>query len=179
MKNDVILAKTPKGLEEIQTRVHKLPQRMRTVLILVDGKTSAGQFVERLTAITDLDAILEMLLKEGFVAVASAGATATASVTADGPATVPLDASGAPHPDVRKAIRDLCRYLHDNLGPDADLITGRLEKARTRSDFIAAVRQAQSMLISAGPSAQQGGSQRAQQFQARAQALLDTWFEQR
>ena len=37
-----VLSKTSKGREEIETRKHKLDQRMRMLLITVNGKHTAG-----------------------------------------------------------------------------------------------------------------------------------------
>ena len=43
MGNDWILAKTVAGVEEIATRTRRVPPRLRTMLILVDGRRSVEQ----------------------------------------------------------------------------------------------------------------------------------------
>jgi hypothetical protein len=173
MNSDDVLQKTPKGVEEMKTRAFGLPQRMRTVLIQIDGKAAVRDLVARLSAYPDLAAILDRLVEGGFVAVPATGnGTAPARAAAD-PTQGSVAGALSAEEGVRLAIRDLCRYLHDNLGPDADLVTGRIERAVTRDEFAQASRRAIAML-SAG-----AGQAKAAQFQARAQALLDTYFASR
>jgi hypothetical protein len=64
----------------------------------------------------------------------------------------------------------LTRMLHDAIGPDADMLTGRLEKAKTRAEFVAAVeRCTDTREVLAGKA-------RAQAFGARATAFADQHF---
>ncbi|MCB1777326.1 MAG: hypothetical protein KDI50_07810 [Candidatus Competibacteraceae bacterium] len=43
--------KTAKGQEEIQSRTYKLPFNLRKLLIMVDGHSTTGEIIERLTAL--------------------------------------------------------------------------------------------------------------------------------
>ena len=42
-----VFAKTPKGKDEIETRQNRLPPKLRMALILVDGKSSAMDLVDK------------------------------------------------------------------------------------------------------------------------------------
>lgn len=43
MRSEAIYIKTDAGRQEIQTRAHKLPPGLRSILLLVDGQREAGQ----------------------------------------------------------------------------------------------------------------------------------------
>ena len=60
-----IFVKTPKGIEEINTRSHGLPPKMRQALILQDGKRNYGEVAEMLP---DGEELLTKLIADGFVA---------------------------------------------------------------------------------------------------------------
>jgi hypothetical protein len=64
----------------------------------------------------------------------------------------------------------LTRMLHDAIGPDADMLTGRLEKAKTRAEFTAAVERCMETLEALA------GKARAQAFSARAAAVAEQHF---
>ena len=80
-----------------------------------------------------------------------------ANLAAAGPVTLPHTRG--------EALSALTRFLHDNLGPDADLVTGRLEKAKTQAEFAAAVERCADMLGA------MRGAQKAQLFRDRAKAF--------
>ena len=62
-----VLSKTSKGREEVETRKHKLDQRMRMLLITVNGKQTAGELVAQFSKSGDVTPLLEQLLRDGFV----------------------------------------------------------------------------------------------------------------
>lgn len=190
MEPGTVLVKTSRGFEEIRTRALGVSQRIRTLLILIDGRTPVAELIRRLPSLPDAVQVLEALVRGGFVTVkpeaqvivsevttrpmpvvvaepvAPAAPIAPAAPTAQ-IASAPLV---APNDDVRHAISELCRILHDNLGPDADVITVRVENSRTRVEFAQAVRRGISLLQAIV------GTDEANRFQARAQAILDTYF---
>ena len=67
MDPNTILSKTDKGREEVETRKHKLEQRLRAVLITVNGRLTAGEVVRQFSQTNDVNAQLDKLLREGFV----------------------------------------------------------------------------------------------------------------
>jgi hypothetical protein len=61
-----IYVKTPKGIEELTSRSHGLPPRVRQVLILLDGKRDGGDIAEMLPDGESV-ALLARLIDGGFV----------------------------------------------------------------------------------------------------------------
>lgn len=69
MQLNQIYTKTAKGLEEIQTRIHRLPAHLRRLLIMVDGHSTATEMIGRLTTLGDVQLALDQLASEGFIAI--------------------------------------------------------------------------------------------------------------
>jgi hypothetical protein len=92
--------KTSKGIREIETREFHLSPRLRTALILVDGRRGDAEL--RRMIVGEADEALRTLLEQGFIeAVAASAAAPTAPATAPGalaPASVPayLDTATVP-----------------------------------------------------------------------------------
>lgn len=61
MGNDWILAKTVAGVEEIATRTRRVPPRLRTMLILVDGRRSVAELIDAAAGLGDVRQALETL----------------------------------------------------------------------------------------------------------------------
>jgi hypothetical protein len=162
------LAKTAKGVEELKSRTHGLAQKLRSLLIMVDGASTAGDLLARFGGIPDVDAGLQALVDQGFVEVRGAAPVAAAAPPAA--ATAPRASTAAAPRTRQEAMSALTRMLHDAIGPDADVLTGRLEKARTRAEFIAAVERCTDTLEALA------GKARAQAFDARAAAFADQHF---
>jgi hypothetical protein len=203
MNRSALLAKTPKGVEELKSRAHGLAQKLRALLIMIDGTATAGDLVAKFGAIPDVEAGLQALVDQGFVevkapgtaagatrvvappaptagsasmpgAVTSAGATpATATSAAANPAAPEGPSAVAPSfaGQTRvQAVSSLSRYLIDNLGPDADDLTARLEQARTAAEFGTVAEQCADMLAAIR------GQAKAQVFRDRARALGQHFF---
>jgi hypothetical protein len=60
-----IYVKTPKGIEELNSRSHGLSPKMRQMLILQDGKRSHGEIAEM---VPDGEEMLAKLIADGFIA---------------------------------------------------------------------------------------------------------------
>jgi hypothetical protein len=169
MDRSAVLTKTAKGIEEVKSRAHGLPQKQRTILIMVDGAATVGDILAKFGGIPEIAASLDALVRDGFVEVKGAQGGAAApfpaaapAVKAAGPSTVPQSRGDA--------LSALTRFLHDNLGPDADLVTGYLEKARSQAEFAAATERCASMLEAVR------GAQKAQVFRDRAKAFAAAYF---
>jgi len=157
MDRAAVLAKTARGAEEIKSRTHGLPQRLRALLILIDGTSTAGDLLAKFGGIPEVEAGLQALVDQGFVEIRAA------------PPAAPAGAA-APPQTRQQAMSALTRMLHDAIGPDADVLTGRLEKARTRAEFVAAVERCTDTLEALA------GKARAQAFGARAAAFAEQHF---
>ena len=166
MDASAVLAKTAKGVEELASRAHGLPQRLRSLLIMVDGNSTAGDLVAKFSGIAGVETSLEALVEQGFVEIRGTRAAA--------PAAAPAGAAAPSAPAVTEtraqALAKLTRLLHDALGPDADPLTSRLEAARSLAEFLAAAERCADTLAALTNPA------RAQQFRDRAQAFVKLYL---
>ncbi|QAU34817.1 hypothetical protein [Janthinobacterium sp. 17J80-10] len=71
-----VYSKTPKGQEEIKTRAAGLSQRMRQILIFIDGKRSRDDLFGMLKG-DDMDHLLASLVAQGLAEVTGDVATRT------------------------------------------------------------------------------------------------------
>ncbi|MBS0309287.1 MAG: hypothetical protein JSS58_09985 [Proteobacteria bacterium] len=91
-------SKTAKGQEEIKSRAGNINQRMRQILIFVDGKRSRDDLFGMLRG-DDFDQQLKSLVDEGYVAVSGEALAKPAVQAAAQPAVAPKPvAPAAPAP---------------------------------------------------------------------------------
>jgi hypothetical protein len=64
----VVYEKTTAGVEEIQTRKHNLSQTLRTLLIVVDGKKTAGAILNQFSIMEGAAPALAALEQKGLIA---------------------------------------------------------------------------------------------------------------
>jgi hypothetical protein len=65
---NLIYDKTEKGQEEIQTRKHHLASRMRSLLVLVDGKSNGEALLKKVSGLGLTEQSLAELVEQGFIA---------------------------------------------------------------------------------------------------------------
>jgi hypothetical protein len=164
-----VLAKTAKGLAEVKARTHGLSQKLRSLLIMVDGTATAGALIAKFGGVPEVAAALDTLAQEGFVEVKGAAAPASRAPAPVGD-TQPPRSPAAFAQSREEALSTLTRFLHDNLGPDADFVTGALERARTPAEFLAAAERCAQAVAGAR------GAAKAQAFRERAKAFSDAYF---
>lgn len=145
MRKDAIYQKSPKGVQSIATRDHAVTPKLRTLLILVDGKRRCDELA-KLTPADDAEQLLHQLLQmgmieEGAVAPAAAAASIAAASAGPGPASRPAGTVS-----LSEAQRFAVRRLTDLLGPTAEDLCLRIEGARNATDFTAAIRSAEKIL---------------------------------
>ena len=146
MGNDWVLAKTAVGVDEIATRSRRIPPRLRTVLILVDGRQSVQTLAESAAALGDIRQALAELHEQGLVVLVNHGAhgaevTSRAAVAPDLRARQP-----APHPrptPTRRRSLALARlYLLDameqSLRNNDQPIREHLRTATSRAELLRA-----------------------------------------
>ncbi|MDH3318966.1 MAG: hypothetical protein OEO84_04665 [Betaproteobacteria bacterium] len=107
MNLQAVLKKTDKGVEEIETRKHRLEQKLRTLLIVANGKATGADLVKQFEQIGDVRPMLEQLLAAGFIG----------------------EAAGASAADFKDIRVQLSHALTDAMGPAGDAITLQLEGA--------------------------------------------------
>ncbi len=67
MNTQLVFARTDKGASELGSRKYHLPQRLRIVLILVDGKSNVTQLRGKAQSLAELESSLEDLAIQGFI----------------------------------------------------------------------------------------------------------------
>jgi hypothetical protein len=138
LEHHTVLAKTPKGADEVKSRAHGVPQKLRTLLIMVDGIATVGDILGRFPGIAEIEANLETLVSQGFIEAKGGGAKAppaASPASAAQAAPVPVAAAVAVPATADEALRVLARKLYDAMGPAADMITGDIERARDPAAF--------------------------------------------
>jgi hypothetical protein len=171
-----IYRKTEKGRNEIATRANKLGLRERTMLIMVDDKTTRAGLVAKNTHPTS-DGIINDLLARGYIEVvrdtaaadaAPAPATAEPAAAAPPPAAADPAAPGAAPVEVsmQSASRYACRTLVTLLGPGADDLTTLVEKCKSVEELTARFEKCRDVIQA------MAGKRKADEFWAGASARL-------
>jgi DNA-binding PadR family transcriptional regulator len=162
MAGDGIYRKTEKGRTEIATRANRLGMRERTMLIMVDDKTTRSGLLAK-NAHPTSEGILNNLLADGYIEIVGGGGSGTAETSAS-PTGAPL-ASAAPtggQPAVEvsltSASRYACRTLMNYLGPSADDLTAMVEKAKGAAELATALEKCRQIVQSIA------GKQKADEF---------------
>jgi hypothetical protein len=113
--------KTPKGEQEIATRASGLSARVRSVLIMVDGRVTGADLLKRATALGDGNALVGTLVDGGFIESASGPVGTPAAMS-----TNPTEFS----PAHGEAVRFASHFIVEALGPAYDELGGRIEACR-------------------------------------------------
>jgi hypothetical protein len=103
MTPETIYAKSSKGIQEIETRAHKLASRLRQALIRIDGIKTMDELIEGAGEMAEAFVThVEELEKEGFITdITSDEAVSTAPLTAPIPEPAPAPPPPAPPPAPR------------------------------------------------------------------------------
>lgn len=172
--------KTEKGQAEIESAARQLPQRLRMVLVLVDGKRSATELQQMLASATP-DA-LRSLLDDGYIAATPAprrstsGSKSTAAApTTEAPASMfkasvmPSRFDVASRPGNEDATDEqrsqIERSLRRALGPTADSLIETVRQARKVSELVEVLKKAQRAITNAR------GKEVAEEFASRYGSL--------
>lgn len=126
MGSDGIYRKTEKGRAEVATRANKLGLRERTMLIMVDDKTTRRGLLAKNPHPTS-EGILNELLSGGYIETTPG----TGGAPPD-PAQPPPEQPSLPAVEVsfQSASSYACRSLVAYLGPSADDLTSLVEKCK-------------------------------------------------
>jgi hypothetical protein len=165
-----IYRKTAKGLTEIESRAHRLPPRLRSALIIVDGRRSAAELHPLI--LQQPQETLGWLLEQGFIeAVPGTPAAASSFTPAVAPSvTPPVSPSVAPSAspagdDFTRARAEAVRLLTQLVGPEAEALAMRMERTRNADEL----RPLLSLAVQSV--ANMRGRQAAQDYAAKLSAL--------
>jgi hypothetical protein len=136
----LIYRKTAKGLTEIETRAHRLPPRLRSALIVVDGRRNAAELKPLI--LQQPDETLQALVEQGFIeAIGESAPPAAAPPPPPPPAPAPA-AAPAGSGDFEATRRAAVRALNDLIGPAAETMSMKMEKARNLGELMPLLQQA-------------------------------------
>ena len=150
----IVYRKSAKGLHELETRANRLMPRLRTALIVVDGRRSDVELRALIQA--EPDATLLALLEGGYieVSVTLAAAEPPAVTSARAAPAAPVTQAAQAARQMADVRRLAVRSLTDRLGPGAETAALRIEKAQSWSELRAALEYGQRVLqLSLGASA--------------------------
>lgn len=158
MDKNTLLVKTEKGRDAMARRVPELGPRLRSMLIMVDGKRSVSELDKLGAGLGGGAALLEQLLGQGWIApldgsvpfqntapfvdsqpfpsTAPTPVAAVAVPPAPPPATPPAPAPPAPatlpFADARRLV---VRFVNDQVGPMGEETAMRIESCKTASEL--------------------------------------------
>lgn len=147
MDKDAVWRKTPRGLEAIARRAGGLSPRLRTLLIMVDGRRRAADYGALAAGLGDAGQLLAQLAGGGFI---EAVLPAWPGPLPQAPTLDALTRTG-PEPATAGLLladtkRLAVRQLTDMLGPTAELLCLRIEAARSADDLWDHLHHARSVL---------------------------------
>jgi hypothetical protein len=133
--------KSAAGAEAIATRSSALTPKLRTMLIMVDGKRGWDD----LAKVGDAEQALPQLLQLGFIEPV-AGTGRPAAPPASSAQAQPAAPPARPPFNLVEAKRFAARRLTDLMGPAAEDICIRIEATRTPQEFATAIQRAENLL---------------------------------
>jgi hypothetical protein len=144
MQQNSVFQKSDKGSQAIAKRDHALVPKLRSMLILVDGKRPVEELAKLSAALGDTQQLLAQLLEQGYIEDAATQAAPAAAPGAQGAA--PVQPPAQPPITLAEAQRFAVRKLTDLMGPAADDLCMRIEATRTAAEFHAVIKRAETML---------------------------------
>lgn len=139
-----IYHKTPKGVEAVANRQSGLAPKLRSLLIMVDGKRSYADLAAM--ALGDCEQLLQQLSQEGFVEPVGGAVPVGAAAAQAGPAMANTEPAPLVAATLPEAKRFTARLLTDLLGPSAEVLCMKIETAKNLADFVAAVKRAREIV---------------------------------
>jgi len=135
--NDVdIFIKTAAGVDEIHSRACKLPQRLRTMLIMIDGTQSVAQLKMAAARLAAPEDFLDNLVKLGLIEGARVSSKTPAPAATKAETSAPAPPTGRPEAARFAAAK---KFMNDSavdaLGLRAFFFTLKLEKCFTLADL--------------------------------------------
>ncbi|MBK6629975.1 MAG: hypothetical protein IPG33_02420 [Betaproteobacteria bacterium] len=167
MDLNAVYKKTQKGQEEMAQRT-VLGMRERTLLVMVDGKTTAANLLARAQHMPDPQGLLTKLVEGGFIsAEASAAPTAPAAAPAAASPQVPAALTPQDLRIMQETMRYAERFLDAVLGQDADMLAVAIDKCKTIDQLRTQLGKTRDVIEGMGK------KKKAEEFWNTAQALLE------
>lgn len=160
MDLNAVYKKTQKGQEEMAQRT-VLGMRERTLLVMVDGKTTAADLLARAQHMPDPQGLLAKLIDGGFIAAEASAAPATAAA--------PSQTAASPQDQLimQSTMRYAERFLDQVLGPEADMLSEAIDRCKTLPELRVRLEKTRDAIGGMGK------KRRAEEFWIAVQALLE------
>lgn len=151
MDKSVVFAKTDAGRDALTGRPPGLTPRLRSLLIMTDGKRTVADLDKMLGAEGAAAPLLEQLVEHGWLQGPSSAAPVSANAipTLVTVATTEQNRSGASAPPQTPAVveiwpfsdarRRVVRFINDQLGPMGETLAMRVEGCKSPADLQAAL----------------------------------------
>ena len=152
MELKTVFSKTDKGQDEIATRQNRLPARVRTMLITVDGQRSVQELVSSsLFGESGAQAYLTTLLENGYIAEKNESSAPAKPIlpSSTEPANEVKDAvqvkqsvvNATPYAqqvtgDIALARRFVAQSIYEIFGPDVDMFALSIEGVKTSHELL-------------------------------------------
>ena len=127
MESSIVLGKTRRGADELAQRTTAVPQKLRSVLILIDGKTAYCELLRKLSFMPQCDEHIAWLLEQGFVQTISPIPVSVAPLAAAPDTAATSRSPGSPSLNALSARDALLALARDLLGPHAGAVEQRLQ----------------------------------------------------
>lgn len=140
-----IFRKTAKGQTEIETRAHRLSPRLRSALILVDGRRGDDE-LRRLIP-QQADETLQALAEQHFIEAVGSAADTPAPRPATAVNTVAAPAAPGLSPREFADLRaQAVRLFTDMVGPMSEALAMKMERARSQDELQPLMQTAQRII---------------------------------
>ena len=148
-----IYRKTAKGHSEIETRAHRLSPRLRSALILVDGRRSDDE-VHKLMP-QHAEDTLQQLVEQGFIEIigitqdalpARAPAPMQPAAATPAPAAPLAVPPSMPPRDFATTRLQAVRLFTEMVGPMAEALAMKMERARSPDELVPLMQTAQRII---------------------------------
>lgn len=175
MNPSAVYRKSDKGAAEIGGGQRTLTPRVRQALIMVNGKLTGAQLAAMLGGATAGVALVDELENGGYIEAAGVPqATMSQTMSLDaldsvpfgGPSSLPMQAPLDPK-KLQAAQRAATRLLTDVLGPAADDLGARIERAKNRDEI------EKLLTLATNTVREVAGRTRSEAFRAQVFALLE------
>ena len=134
----IIFDKTDKGREEIISRKYRLANRLRTLLVLIDGKQASDDLLSKVSSLGLNQASVDELEQQGFIQRQGRPATFTASDPFTAPTLEETQNSQINSVELFQVLYDFyTASIKQNLGLRGYNIQFIVERATTMQDFYA------------------------------------------
>lgn len=144
-KQSAVYCKSEKGLDEMASRKYGLSLKLRSVLIMIDGKRPFGDLAKMAATFGSAEEILSHLLEGGYVEAISGRVGAGGSSAANAAAN---NADFNEFTSLAEATRQAVDFLNEHMGTLATTMCARLQAAATLEEFKTCCLRAQTVLTS-------------------------------